>query len=598
VIPPEKIEEVRLANDIVGVVQEYVALKKRGQNHFGLCPFHQENTPSFSVHQGKGIYRCFGCGKGGNVFSFLMELEKLTFMEAVKALAERAHIELPVYSKREGDAPSEGEQIVEANQIARDFFHTQLLSTPTPGARHALEYLTGRGFTNEMILAYMIGYAPEGWEGLAERARNSRIPLDVFVKAGLLKIGQQAGRPYDVFRDRVMFPIRNLAGRVIAFGGRRMSEPEPGEPSAKYINSPETAVYTKGRELYGLWEARNEIRRHDRLILVEGYTDAISLASSGIRTVCASLGTALTEQQARLLLRFTPSVFILYDGDEPGLNAAKRAAEVLLSCGAQPRIVEVPGNEDPDSYVRAHGPEEVWSLVNNARNLVEFQSDRAKKANLSVAQVARELIASAALIPSSIDREAFLQEVSGKTGLSMDALSAELAKERKPIPQRENATATRREVWPPKGKETLIARALIRSPEIRAEAFSKLNLETILDLRLKNLLSVLHERDLHGELHESAALLNFFPDAPERDFIAQAIEPDDTLENEQRIQIDRTTVLDCLRSIEIESIKEEIASVRQQVQLNPDHLDLLKQLQELIAREKKLRASDRTPNTP
>ncbi|MCC6477173.1 DNA primase [bacterium] len=594
-----------MANDIVGVVQEYVALKRRGQNHWGLCPFHQENTPSFSVHPGKGIYRCFGCGKGGNVFSFLMEVEKLTFMEAVKALAERAHIDLPVYSKREGDAPSEVEQIVEANQTARDFFHTQLLSTPTPGARHALEYLTGRGFTNEMIQAYMIGYAPEGWEGLAERARNSRIPLDVFVKAGLLKIGQQAGRPYDVFRDRVMFPIRNLAGRVIAFGGRRMSEPEPGEPSAKYINSPETAAYTKGRELYGLWEARNEIRRHDRVILVEGYTDAISLASSGIRTVCASLGTALTEQQARLLLRFTPNVFILYDGDEPGLNAAKRAAEVMLSCGAQPRIVEVPGDEDPDSFVRAHGPDEVWALVNGARGLVEFQTDRGKRSNLPVAQIARELIASAALIPSSIDREAFLQEVSGKTGLSLDALIAEMTQIRRPQNLRE--TRRRKSVWPPVGAARDVIEALLSSPEIQQEFMPKLQIDLIKDELLRTLAAAMISMfESRGEAAPEI-LATEFVTSPVSDFLASPYNDvleslqDRDLSDSDRVSRDRRRAASGLVAMQLEVANFELDAVQQmlrQQELSAERITELFRQYHDVKKRIELLTKEKNPNTP
>jgi len=587
VIPEDKLEEVRLANDIVGVVQEYVALKRRGQNHFGLCPFHEENTPSFSVHAGRGTFRCFGCGRGGNVFGFVMEIERVSFIEAVKMLAERAHIELPAFSRKEGDGPTEAEQIVEANQIARDFFHTQLLNQNGEGAKKALAYLLDRGFTDEIIRAYMIGYAPDGWDGLANRVQGSSVKTDIFVKAGLLKIGQQQGRPYDAFRDRVMFPIRNLAGRVIAFGGRRLSEPEPGEPSAKYINSPETAVYTKGRELFGLWEARNEIRRQDRVILVEGYTDAISMAAAGIRCVCASLGTALTEQQARLLLRFAPNVFILYDGDEAGLNAARRASDVLLTCGAQPRIVEIPGGDDPDSFVRAHGSEAIWELVNQARLTVEFHVDRGKANGVSTAQLARELIQSASLIPSVIEREAFVQQIAQKTGLSMDALLSELSQIRRP---QQRQSVAQMPAWPPKGVETLLVRALLRSPEIRDEVFPHWSPEHVRDARLKRIAEHLAETHAAGRYPDVSVMLNTFTESPERDFIA-ACDAEDELEDEKRLDVDRRTAHDCLRALQVEAVRSEIDEVKRQIRMEPSNMELPKRLMELIAHEKALRGA-------
>ncbi len=590
-IPEDKLEEVRLANDIVGVVGEYVALKRRGQNFFGLCPFHEENTPSFSVHPGRGTFRCFGCGRGGNVFGFVMEVERVSFIEAAKMLAERAHIELPTISRKSGDGPTESEQIVEANQLARDYFHTNLLNQNSDGAKKAMSYLLGRGFDDEIIRAYMIGYAPDGWDGLANRAQGTSLPADVFVKAGLLKIGQQAGRPYDAFRDRVMFPIRNLAGRVIAFGGRRLSEPEPGEPSAKYINSPETAAYTKGRELFGLWEARNEIRRQDRVILVEGYTDAISLAAAGIRCVCASLGTALTEQQARLLLRFSGNVYILYDGDDAGMSAARRAADVLLGCGAQPRIVLVPGQEDPDSFVRAHDAEAVWALVNDSRSLVDFTVERGRAANASTAQVARALVTSASLIPSVIEREAFVQQIAQKTGLSMEGLLAELGQLKRPQAARTTQAAP---TWPPKGVDTLLAIALMRSPEIRDEIFGQWLPNDIRDERLRKLLQFLYDQYQLGRYPDVILLLNSFPEPPERDFIAAA-DADEQADEHRRAEIDRQTARDCLRALQVETVRQEIEQIKTRIRQEPDNSELSRTLMDLIAREKALRAAATTP---
>ena len=231
-------KKLRAVTDIVSVVQQYVSLKKKGQNYFGLCPFHQENSPSFSVHPGRGIFRCFGCGKGGNVFGFLMEVERITFFEAVKLLAEKAGIKLPTYKEATDEGPSESELLIRGNGMAKDFFHQQLINAKSAGAQDAKAYLAGRGYGNDVIERFTLGYAPDAWESLAEHARASNFPLPVLVKAGLLKEGSQTGKPYDAFRHRVMFPIRNLAGRVIGFGGRRLREEAEGPDSAKYINSP------------------------------------------------------------------------------------------------------------------------------------------------------------------------------------------------------------------------------------------------------------------------------------------------------------------------------------------------------------------------
>jgi DNA primase len=275
------------------------------------------------------------------------------------------------------------------------------------------------------------------------------------IKAGLLKEGRETGRPYDAFRDRIMFPIRNLSGRVIAFGGRRLHDEKDGEPSAKYVNSPETSVYSKGRELFGLWEARNEIRRQDRAIIVEGYTDAISLVAAGIPIVCASLGTSLTENQARLIKRFTQNVYVLYDGDDAGLNAAKRASDILLTVGTSPRVLILPEDEDPDSFVKKRGSEAVWEIFNHAPSPVEFQLHLARRAKIPAAQTAKDLVQSAANILSPVEQETFLREVSSKTGISMDALLRELARNRtKPAAQPQQQ---RSEIWPTPGPEAKLS---------------------------------------------------------------------------------------------------------------------------------------------
>jgi DNA primase len=590
-IPPDKIEDVRSASDILSVVQGYVSLKKKGQNWFGLCPFHTENTPSFAVNPGRQIFRCFGCGRGGNVFTFLMELERITFVEAVRMLAEKAGIELPAPQAGDGEEYSESEDLVRVNGWARDFFHRQLTEGKSAGAQEAREYLRSRGYGKPVIDRYLLGYAPDAWDSLCESAREAGLSLSLLMQAGLLKEGKEKNRPYDAFRHRIMFPIRNLAGRVIAFGGRRLRE----EESAKYINSPETAVYRKGRELFGLWEARNDIRTKDEAILVEGYTDCLSLVMAGVTVAVASLGTALTEQQARLLKRFTSRVFILYDGDSAGLGAARRAVDVLLGVGASPRVMVLPEQEDPDSFVRRQGGEAVWKLRNEALSPVEFQLLLASRARGSISEAAKELIASAALIASPVEQDVFLQQIAAKTGISSDALRRELARVRTPRPSDE-ATAAR-EKWPPPGAVTSLARVLVRNPELRPLVFEKWKPEAGDDQRMSELLAHLYGEWESETMREPESLLDRFPESPMRDFLAECLYEESGEVNEHRqAEIDQQIALDCLRTLEAASIREKIAELKRHLAAAPDDRGLLAELQDLMRKEKELRARGKGPD--
>ncbi|MBU1983969.1 DNA primase [bacterium] len=584
-IPEDKIEEIRATADILTVVQEYVTLKKRGQNWFGLCPFHTEDTPSFSVNPSRGIYKCFGCNRGGNAISFLMEIERLSYVEAVRMLAERLGIELPKARAAE-EGESEGDRLVRANGMARDFFHRQLLERRDTGGEQARSYLKSRGYGKEVIERYLLGYAPDSWDALAEHARGLGMPLSLLVQAGLLKEGKEKNRPYDAFRHRIVFPIRNLAGRVIGFGGRKLRE---DEDSPKYVNSPETAVYRKGRELFGLWEARDAIRRQSEAILVEGYTDCLSLVMAGVAITVATLGTALTEQQARLIKRFTNRVFLLYDGDEAGLSAARRAVDVLLQAGVEPRVLMLPEGEDPDSFVRARGGEEVWRLRNeNALSAVDFQLRLAKRRSISLSDAARELVTSAALILSPVEQDVFLQEIAGKTRISLDALRRELSRVR-PAPRTSEETLPPREKWPPPGPVSVLVRILVRRPELRAEIFQTWKPNGIPDERLSQLASLLHAEWEREAMSEPQRLLDEFPESPVREFIVDSLyEMEEADRDERALEIDRKMARDCLRSIEADRVRVEISALKEQL-AKDDSAELLMQLQTLLRREKELR---------
>ncbi len=367
-IPEELIDSIRSQADIVDVVSDYVTLRKAGKNYKGLCPFHDEKTPSFSVNPERQIYHCFGCGKGGNVFSFLMEHENVTFVEAVRHIARRLNITIPdTYRQRE--AGSEAESLAQVTRFAARFFHERLLNAGRDSI--VRRYTERRGLSEETVKSFGLGYAPDSWNDLLNAARNQGIDAALLVKAGLAKTGEQ--RTYDAFRKRLIFPIQAPSGRVVGFGGRALSD----EDQPKYLNSSESPIYRKSQVLYGLYQARDALRQRGRVLVVEGYMDLLGLYEQGIHGAVALCGTALTREQARLLARYGQQAFLVYDSDQAGVRATWRAIEPLVESGLWTRIVRLPEDYDPDSYVREHGPDGFMKLVDSADSIADFMGHHA-----------------------------------------------------------------------------------------------------------------------------------------------------------------------------------------------------------------------------
>ena len=379
----DKIEEVRTRADIVEVIGAHVQLRRAGRNFTGLCPFHNEKTPSFSVSAERGFYHCFGCGAGGTVFDFVMRMDALTFPEAMQSLARRYGVVLPQPSSSAG-GPSSGERdaLGNANQIATDFYAHVLWNTPDGGP--AREYLQARGLTTATARTFALGFAPSRPANLAG-ALHKRGLTAAGLKVGLLKQDGSGGAPYDMFRARLMFPIRDAQGKVIAFGGRVLDDRLP-----KYINSPESPLYSKARTVYGLSEARQAIAKADRAIIVEGYIDVIALAQAGFKETIASLGTSLTPDQLRLLTRYTRNLIACFDGDGAGRKASMRALEVFLEAGLLGRGAFIPTGFDPDTLVRQRGAEAFREIIDAAELLVDyFLSEQAEAARGSIEERAR-----------------------------------------------------------------------------------------------------------------------------------------------------------------------------------------------------------------
>jgi DNA primase len=355
------IQRVRDASDIVAIVSEYVPLKKAGVNYKGLCPFHNEKSPSFMVSPSRHGFHCFGCGKGGNAITFVMEMEKLPFPEALRLLAEKAGIVLPKPQEERRDQEEERrrERLQDLNDFAGKFFQQKLLSEEGKAAR---EYFKGRGFTKEDALKYGIGYAPAGWDALKNEALKAGFTQEELVAGGLLSQNEEKHSVYDKFRDRLIFPVRNTYDKLIAFGGRALSD----EAGPKYLNSPETLLFKKSECLYLLNEAREAIRQKGYVLVVEGYFDALALHHHGLENAVATLGTALTSQHGRMLKRYTQEVVLLYDADEAGQAAAARGAEAILSAGLKLRVLRLPDAKDPDEYLGKHPREDLEALVTKA----------------------------------------------------------------------------------------------------------------------------------------------------------------------------------------------------------------------------------------
>ncbi|MEI4829313.1 DNA primase [Bacillus sp. FJAT-53711] len=431
-IPEEVVEQIRTSSDIVEVIGEYVQLKKQGRNYFGLCPFHGENSPSFSVSSDKQIFHCFGCGEGGNVFSFLMKIDGLSFVESVQKLGERNGIPVANFTselEQKQNISDDSTIMLQAHELLKKYYHHLLVNTED--GKQALSYLLERGITKEMIAKFEIGYATPAWDAAAKILQKRGFSTAVMEQAGLLVRSEKDGSYHDRFRGRVMFPIHTLQGKVAAFSGRAL-----GDDTPKYLNSPETPIFHKSKLLYNFHQARPFIRKRGQVLLFEGYADVLAAVKSGIEESVATMGTALTEEQAKLLRRNVETVVLCYDGDKAGQEATMKAGQLLLQTGCEVKVVSMPDKLDPDEYVQRYGTTPFQKLVHASISFVGFkinylrlgknlQDESGKEAY--VKSVLKEL----ASLQDAMQAESYLKALSQEFAYSMETLLGQLHQYRK-----------------------------------------------------------------------------------------------------------------------------------------------------------------------
>lgn len=553
------IEEVRMKNDIVDVISQYVKLTRKGNSYFGLCPFHNEKTPSFSVTPSKQMYYCFGCGAGGNVFTFVMEYENFTFGEALKYLADRAGVELPKieYSKEAKAKAEKKAQLLEINKQAAQYFYYQLRRE---NGRNAHDYLTGRGLSEETIRKFGLGYSDKYSDDLYKFLKSKNYSDELLRESGLFNTDERHGM-YDKFWNRVIFPIMDVNNRVIGFGGRVMGEGKP-----KYLNSPETKIFDKSRNLYGLNIARTT--RKNYLILCEGYMDVIAMHQAGFTNAVASLGTALTSGHASLLKRYTQEVLLLYDSDEAGIRAALRGIPILREAGVNSRVVSLKPYKDPDEFIRNEGPEAFENRLNQAMDSFmfrihtaesEFPMSEPQGQNRFFQQCAQMLLELGDELERNLYIEAIVKEYR-RYGISVDDLRKRVntlamkgtPAEKRIQPKSAASQQPKKESAAQKAQKLLLT-WLVTYPGIFDTVEKYISPEDFVIPLYRQVAQMLYDQYEEGDVNP-AKLLNAFTDSEEQREVSSLFNATIHLENEEEQQ---RAFADTILRIKDESLKEQ-----------------------------------------
>ena len=551
-VPQDTIDRIRDSAEILDVVSDYVELRRRGRNYFGLCPFHTEKTPSFSVAPDKQIYHCFGCGTGGNAISFLMEYEKISFVESLQKLAERYGIELNL--QRDDGSSEFFSQLYDIHTAAVNFFKKNLASELGKKIR---DYLKERGLSNETVAIFDLGYADNGWDHLLSVAKSKKVTQEVIKKCGLFTKTDKG--IFDRFRNRLMFPITNRGDRVVAFGGRDML----GESDAKYLNSPETPIYNKREILYGLSRTKDAARQDRTLVVVEGYMDLLQLYQNGITNIAATSGTALTSGQVSQIRKFADTVYLAYDGDTAGRKAAITAGYNLLKGGITPKIVEVPEEKDPDSWVKESGVDSFKEAQAQARDVIAFHFGHTPR-DLSNAsersRLAEEMSTELAGIGDEIIQRDMVRQVAERMAVDEEAI-LRIVKKNMRRPRRQQETPSVQSDTEPGSQtekaECEIIKLLASGNRQVVELLrDNTNLETFTDPVMKTLAGYLLESENQNGNSNLSGALDLFQEKKERERASRLLLETTTEEDAHRVAID------CLITLEKNPLKQLIEQAR------------------------------------
>jgi len=572
-IPPNIIEEIRSSADIVETISGYVSLKRKGQNHFGICPFHTEKTPSFSVNSQKQIFHCFGCGEGGNVISFIMKIEGISFVEASKFLADKHHIEIPESEER-SNAEKEKLALFDVTRFTTEFFEKYLWGDI---GKEALTYLKARNFEEELIREFQLGFAPPEWDSLIKAALKFGFTTEQLKAVGLI-IPNKKGGYYDRFRERIIFPIHNLSGLIVGFGGRILKD-RPDAP--KYINSPETAIYQKSRILYGLFPNRESIRKKETSLLVEGYADVMGLAQAGIKNSVASSGTSLTVEQARLLLRYAPNSIILYDGDLAGANAALRGVDILLQEGLNVKVAVLPEGSDPDSFVKENGKDALMEKVRKARDLINFKiyaftAEKPLNSPQRQAELVNLLAESVGEIQDEVIRNLYIQNIASRLKLSETVVFRAVARKKRftkdkskeilPVNKKENQTSRFQ-------AEREILEISFRFVQMIPAIYQNLGLDEFKFEDHKNVMAQIYDQFVNTGKINPQQVLDFIENSELQKFVVHAIVIGD---DDTSSLVLRKWTTDCIRNIKIDNLRTQVEEIRGAMKTGEENRDFKK----------------------
>ncbi len=492
--PKEFIDELRNQADIVRIIGDYVTLKKKGQNYWACCPFHGEKSPSFSVSAAKGFFKCFGCGKAGTVFQFVMELEGSNFPEAVKTIAEKCGVALPVMAndddaKYAEERDKQRDELRQLNIWATEFFESSLESG---AGKIALDYLAKRGISDESRRQFRLGYAPNSWDALVGFLQQRGATKFQIERSGLVSLKDTGAGFYDKFRGRLMFPILDAQGKIVAFGGRILGDGEP-----KYLNSPETALYTKGQHLFGLNYSREAIRRQGFVILVEGYLDYLIPFQHGVRNLVASLGTALTDQQVRLLGRYARKIIVNFDPDSAGVNATKRSLELLLTEGFKVNVLTLPDNLDPDEFIRARGVEGYAKVLRNSQSFMDYIVAQAMKSHdlaspAGKVETLNEILPYLKLVKDRVEMTEQVERIADRLKLESKVVREEFKRAVETRAERVSEAAVTAQMAVKPAEKGLLA-ALLNQPNVRQRMMRQLVEDDYKQLRTAPIWKLLFE---------------------------------------------------------------------------------------------------------